>query len=79
MANGLKTLRKYSDPLDLNDFGKDWMNEKDDLWGIDEELGKMLHHDIMPKDVINKLRKADLAERKAGEIVEWKIPKNMKK
>jgi hypothetical protein len=78
MDNGQKTLRKYSDPLDLSEFGDDWMLERDDLWGIDEELGKILHHDIMPKDVVSKLRKTDPIERKMLESVEWKAPKSLK-
>lgn len=73
--SGVKTLRRYSDPLDLREFGKTWMNEENDLWGIDEELGKIRHHDILPKDVVKKLRKADPIEQSFGEIVEWKKPR----
>ena len=78
MDNGVKTLRKYSYPLDLSEFGKDWMLEKNDLWGIDQELGKMVHYDIMPKDVVGNLRKTDPIERKMLQSVEWKAPKARK-
>lgn len=72
--NGIKTLRKYSDPLDLREFGPDWMLEIEDLWGIDEELGKIQHHDILSKAAVRSLRNADSIERKIGAVVEWKFP-----
>lgn len=69
---GLKTLRRYSKPLNLNTFEKGWELENSDLWGIDEELDKIKHYDIMPKSHIKKLRKADKMEIKAGKITEFK-------
>lgn len=73
---GVKTLRRYSDPLDLREFGNDWALEEQDLWGIDEELGKIRHHSIVPKGLI--LRRADAIERAVGEVVEWKDPRGKK-
>lgn len=67
--DGTKTLRRYSDPLDLREFEEGWALEEDDLWGIDEELGKIKHHNIVPRGL--KLRKSDPIERKAGKLVEW--------
>ncbi len=72
LDNGVKTLRRYSIPLDLNIFEKDWVLEDGDLWGIDEELDNIKHYDIAPKNVFKKLRKADEIEREAGKIVEYK-------
>ncbi len=66
---GVKTLRAYSDLLDLSDFEDGWEIETEDLWGIDEELGKIKHHNIVPKGL--RLRAADKLEIKAGEIIEW--------
>jgi hypothetical protein len=74
--DGKKTLRRYSDPLDLREFGEDWMLEEEDLWGIDEELGAIAHYSIVPKRLI--LRKADPIERKVGTVVEWKAPRRRK-
>jgi hypothetical protein len=71
LNDGTKTLRSYSDPLDLNEF-EDWIASDGDLWGIDEELDKLPHHDIVPKDYVKKLRKADMLERKAAMVVEYK-------
>lgn len=73
--DGVKTLRRYSDPLNLMVFGSNWMLEEGDLWGIDQELGKIKHYDIVPKGL--RLRKADPIERKVVTIVEW--PKTRRK
>ncbi len=70
LNDGTKTLRSYSDPLDLNEF-EDWIDSDGDLWGIDEELDNLPHHTIVPKQYIKKLRLADPVERKAGKIVEY--------
>ena len=67
-----KTLRQYSALLNLNIFEKDWMTQDGDLWGVDEELDKIKHYDIVPKHYIKKLRKADKIEIEATKIVEFK-------
>jgi len=72
LFNGKKTLRQYSKPLDLNVFEKDWPTHRQDLWGIDEELDKIKHYDILPKSAIRTLRKADKIEIQAGKIEEYK-------
>lgn len=69
---GEKTLRKYSELLDLNTFEDGWETLEGDLWGIDEELDKIKHFDMVPKDYIKKLRKADKVEIEAGKVVEFK-------
>lgn len=72
LDNGDKTLRKYSAPLNLNIFKKGWEVDDGDLWGIDEELDKTKHYDVVPKDYIKNLRKADKIEVKMGEIAEYR-------
>lgn len=72
LNNGGKTLRQYSSLLNLNSFEKDWETMEGDLWGIDEELDKIKHYNIVPKSYIKKLRKADKIEIKLGKIVEFK-------
>ncbi len=76
LDNGVKTLRQYSNPLLLDEFEDGWWCEEEDLWGIDEELDKTKHHDIVPQAYVKKLRKADEIERKIGVITEWKTDKN---
>ncbi len=72
LDTGLKTLREYSLPLNLNKFGNDWSSHKSDLWHTDKALDKVKHYNIIPKGTIGKLRKADRVEIKAGKIVEYK-------
>jgi hypothetical protein len=70
LDNGRKTLRAYSALLDLDTFEDGWATLDGDLWGIDEELDKIKHFSIVPKNYIKKLRKADIVEIQAGKIVE---------
>jgi hypothetical protein len=72
LDSGIKTLRRYSEPLNLKVFEDSWELEDCDLWGIDEELDKIKHYDILSKLHIKDLRKADKIEIKAGKIVEFK-------
>ena len=75
LDSGLKTLRQYSKPLNLNTFEKGWEVMEGSLWGIDEELDKTKHYDIAPAKVFKNLRKADKIEIQAGKIVEYKKKK----
>ncbi len=72
LDNGVKTLRKYSKPLNLNMFDRGWETTEKDLWEIDKMLDKIEHYNIIPKSHIKKLRKADKIEIKAGKITEFK-------
>ncbi len=70
--DGAKTLRTYSVPVNLKVFDKkNWVNSKEEVWFIPEYLTKVKHHKILTKKQIRMLRKADIVERKAGEIVEY--------
>jgi hypothetical protein len=71
--DGKKTLRKYSATLNLNEFENTWPCEEGDLWGIDEELDKIEHFEIVSKSLIKKLRIADSIEREAGKITEYAL------
>ena len=72
LDNGLKTLRKYSAPLDLNTLPKNWMLSEKDLWYVDKKLDKVKHYNILSPKAQKNLRKADKIEIKAGKIVEYK-------
>ncbi len=75
LNDGTKTLRQYSEPMNLNIFEDGWETLDGDLWGIDEELDKVKHYDILPKSDLGKskkLRKAEPIEISAGKIVEYK-------
>lgn len=72
LENGTKTMRSYSKTLNLKTFEKNWYLAEQDLWGIDEELDKIKHYTIAPKEIISKLRLADPIERRALDITDWK-------
>jgi len=72
LDNGAKTLRSYSALLNLNIFEKDWETHRQDLWGIDQELGRIKHFNVLQKTAIKNLRKADKVEIKAGKVVEYR-------
>ena len=72
LDNGKKTLRRYSDLLDLKIIEKGWEIQDFDLWAIDDELDKIKHYDILLKSQIKKLSKASKIERQAGKIIQWK-------
>lgn len=72
LDNGLKTLRSYSRPLNLNIFEEKWYLLDGNLWGIDEELDRIKHYEIASKTAFNYLRKVDKIEIKAGQIEEYK-------
>ncbi len=76
LDNGVKTLRKYSLPVDLSKFdNKDWMTSEEDIWYIPEHLLEVKHFDILNKSQIKYLRNADSLEIKAGKLVEQKSKK----
>ena len=68
---GKKTLREFSDAVDLSIFGKEWVFSGDNLWHIHDYLDRIKHYKILTRKQEKNLRKADKIEIKAGELVEW--------
>lgn len=72
LDNGRKTLRRYSEPLDLGKFKKkNWVVAEDNLWFIDDALDARKHHEIVSPKLSRILRKADPLERKATKMTQW--------
>jgi hypothetical protein len=72
-SKGNKTLRRFSNPINLKIFDKyNWMTSEDEIWYIPEYLTKVKHHNILTKKQIKDLRKADKIEIKVGNMKEWK-------
>lgn len=70
---GKKTLRSYSNPVDLSRFDKfGWTTSQEDVWYVAEHLLNISHNQILTKSQTAGLRKADPIEIKAGELVEYK-------
>ena len=72
LDDGKKTLRQYSELFDLSGLKRNWATAEGDLWWLDKKLDKIKHYDIAPKSNLQKLRKADKIEIKAGKIAEYK-------
>ncbi|MGH7249847.1 MAG: hypothetical protein ACREGC_02635 [Minisyncoccia bacterium] len=70
LNSGRKTLRQYSEPINLNSLEKNWVTSEGNLWWLDKKLDKIKHYDVIPKAYIKKLRKADKIEILAGKIKE---------
>ena len=69
---GRKTLRSFSNPINLDRFGTGWITSNENLWKIHDALDKVKHFPILNRKQIAGLRKADKIEIKAGKIIEWK-------
>ena len=71
-SNGKKTLRSFSQPVDLRRFDKQgWMSFEDDVWFIPEYLTQIRHEKILTPQLVRGLRKVDPIELKTGAIVEY--------
>jgi hypothetical protein len=70
--DGKKTLRSYSDPVDVSRFDKKgWMTSGEEVWYILDYLTEIPHHKILTRSHISRLRRADPIEIKAGKMLEF--------
>lgn len=70
---GDKTMRTYSNPVNLKQFDyKKWMTSDKNVWFIPNYLTKITHKAILTKKQISALRKADEIEIQAGKITDYK-------
>lgn len=72
IANGEKTLKGYSKPINLKRFGVKWITSEEDLWGIAEHIFDMKHEMIIPKENEKFITRASDIEIKGASIKEWK-------
>lgn len=72
MDSGKKTMRGYSEPLDLRKFGTDWIISEKSIWHIDDALAKAKYHKILDRGRITRLRRADKIEINATKMTQWK-------
>jgi len=69
--NGNKTLREFSEMVDLSVFGEEWVTDEKELWWLNDALEGLKHFPILSKEQENNLRKADKIEIEAGKITEY--------
>jgi len=73
LDTGKKTLREYSQLLDVSLFDKlEWRTSDKELFDIPAFLDDIKHFSILSREQIKNLRKADAIEIEAGKIVEYK-------
>lgn len=74
LHSGRKTLRSYSNPVDLSRFDKfNWTTSEDDVWFVPEHLVKVKHFPILNRKQVRSLRLADPVEIETGRIIDWKL------
>ena len=70
--SGIKTMRTYSNPVNLKQFdNKNWMTSDKDVWFIPNHLTEINHKPILTKKQITSLRKADEIEIQSGKLTEY--------
>lgn len=73
LPNGKKSLKSYSVPVDISKFdGKAWTISEDDNWDIPDALVKAKHKKILGRSQAAMLRKVDMLELDASDLVQFK-------
>lgn len=73
LNTGQKTMREYSDLVDLKIFDYlNWRTSEEHLFVIPAKLDKVKHHKILSPQQIKNLRLADKIEIQTGKITEYK-------
>lgn len=71
-STGKKTLRSYAGPFDLRKLDPGWVVSKEHTWNVVNALNASRHIKILSPHAVRFLRRADVIERKAGRLVEYK-------
>lgn len=70
--NGRKTLKGYSNPINMNRFGKRWIVANEDLWDIAEKIFDAPINEVVPKVNQKHIRLAQAFECTVCSIKEYK-------
>lgn len=68
VKNGEKTLRGYSKLINLNRFGKSWVDSPNDLFSIGYAIADSKHNRVIPKGNEDLIRRATKLERTSASI-----------
>lgn len=69
---GTKTLRSYTSPFSLEEYGTAWITGEKEIWKMAYDLHKSEHIPLIPEGNESHIRKADTMERKGSNLIEWK-------
>ncbi|HEX3099965.1 MAG TPA: hypothetical protein VHQ41_03245 [Patescibacteria group bacterium] len=79
-STGQKTLRTFSEPFDLSKFAHlNWLSSQEGIMEIIQAMSDSPHEQILTKQQIKNLRKADAVEIAAGKIVVSKARPRLKR
>lgn len=70
-ATGEKTMKGFSDCINLRKFGTKWITSEEELWAIAKDIYYAKHTSVVPSVINKNLRKATSLERKSASIAEW--------
>ena len=72
LDDGRKTLRTYSEPMNLRPFIKrGWLTDERELHWLVQALDRSPHTAIAPRATVREFRRAEPIERAAGKLIEW--------
>ena len=72
LDSGEKTLRSFSRPFDLAQFGADWLTSEKDRWDIGYALDISKHEKILSPGMTRKLRSAESIEIESTKATQYK-------
>lgn len=72
LDNGEKTLRTYSNPFNMLQFGDEWLVARRNLWEVTDAMDRIPHFKILAPGAERHLRLAHPLERRAGKLVQWR-------
>jgi len=72
LNDGRKSLKSFSNPFNLQKFGKEWVTSEKSLLYIADKLDESPHVQILTAAMRKNLKRASSLEIKAGELVEYK-------
>jgi hypothetical protein len=71
LGDGRKTMKGFSDVINLRKFGTRWITQEGDLWNIAESIFDSKHTEVVPKVNANYIRSASEIEKESASISEW--------
>lgn len=72
LDNGEKTMRGYSEPVNLQKLGSDWLTSEKNIWALDDALAEAKYHKILNGGMTRRFRPADKIEIQATKTQLWK-------
>jgi hypothetical protein len=79
LGQGQKTLREYSNPIDLSKWAPEkWVTAGEELFWLVEAIDGARHFPLVPKKNLKHLRPASKFEMRTHETIEWKPKKKLR-